>query len=284
MLCSLALVIAIAGCGDDDNPVVTQTLVDTLVDTVTVVQAGPSMMIFSAIYLSDSVLGGYMEIWDHSYSGTHPDSIVVGASVLEDLERWYWSPDDHYWSASLWDLYDSSFASGDTVTVKLYYNDEMAMVSLEILDREWDSVVMVTEPTSPIMRGDDVELMWNSFDGIDFYGVSVSYEVRDEFDNYTYFYDDWAITDTMITIPGTSLDYEGSMSYQVYPYRGPLPTAEGVVPPNIDTPSMSGHIWTYGDGNYRSVTVSDPPMKTTVDSNREKMSDPDDILRKAVLR
>ena len=272
----LAVLIGLVGCGDDENPVETVTVFDT----VRVVDPGPPMYIFGAVYLHDSVLNGYVELFDRSASGVRPDSVVVGSNVISDLNSWYWTPDDNYYAAPFWRLNDSSFVSGDTVPVKIYYGSEMAMVSHKVMDRRIDTLIMIDEPESPITPGSDLVLTWNTFEDADFYGVSVSFEENLGEGMYSYTSEQLAITDTTITIPGSSLDYVGSFSYQIYPYRGPIPTAEGVMVPNINTPSMTGHFWTYGGDSYRWLSVSDVTRTSTDDSGEKNRLEPKDLLRR----
>ncbi|MBU0982230.1 MAG: hypothetical protein KKA42_00040 [candidate division Zixibacteria bacterium] len=266
LFASLLLVLFVAGCSDDDSPTGTSA-------------SSPSIMVFSAIYLEAGRLVGYMESWDVTSSGKHIDSIHIGPDLkIDDLESWYWAGDDQYWSANLWNYFDSGYTSGDTVTVRLFDAGNMAEVNIKILDRQYDSVVMITVPSGPIALNSTPQFVWRSFDDADFYTVSADHYYEDSSGHSMSVRKSWATTDTTITLPSTLTAHDGDLNFNVMPYRGPRPTGEGVVPANVSTATMRGQIWTYGRGQYRNFSVG-AGFSLVNEVGSTLQMQPEDILR-----
>ncbi len=265
-LTSIVAAAAFTGCSDDDENSPTSSSIAPI-------------MVFSGIYLSNSRLAGYIEMWDVTFSGQHVDSIHVGDNIRStDVESWYWAADDQYWSVRLWDYYDSSYSSGDTVVVRFFDEGEMSEARIKILSNATDSVTFLVEPAAPLAVGVPVQFAWADFPDADFYTVSVNH-----------YYDSagasrslsrgWATTDTTFTLPAEYTSHDGNVALRVIPYTGPRPTAEGVVPTNVNGSTVRGQIWSYGYSTYRNYTVGTGKKLNTPPSPTPSET-PSDILKR----
>lgn len=245
MILVLSASVLFVGCSDDDDNPVGSSL--------------KPLTIFGAVYISSQKLNGYIEFWDISASGKTLDSAKIGDNItITDFESWYWVGDDNYWGSSLSYYYDSSYSSGDTINIKLYDEGTVADVDIVLMDRSTDVVSFVEEPSSPISMNTPFDLTWTSHPLAEFYTVTVSNSWTDINGHYQYNSSQFTTTDTTMTISAEFSAHAGDLSYNVYPYRGNVPTGEGAVAPNVETSTMSGNIWTYGDNEYGSVTVAVP--------------------------
>lgn len=248
------------GCSDDDDNPLGSSL--------------KPLLIAGGVYISNGRLSGYLEFWDASSSGKQLDSAKFGDNItMTDFESWYWVGDDNYYGRSLYYYYDSGYVSGDTINIKLYDEGTMAELDLILYDNSFDSVTLVTTPTFPVALNSTNDIAWTSFPMADFYTLSVGHYWYDTEGGYHSKYRSYTTVDTTFTIPDEFTSIDGNMSFQVAPYSGNVPTGAGIIEPNVETSTMAGNIWTYGDWVYRNGQVgagsSAPPASLKINNDRE---------------
>ncbi len=247
----------IVGCGDDDDDNVAAPTV-------------PATFTHGEIYTYDDN-GLYFYIYTYVYGGANPgiDSILVDTMKADIDNSYYWNIADPYWYSQYYENDEfSTYASGDTVTVKMYGAGRSSTCNISLLDYDDDEANIITPDYGTYVdTGATVEIVWNKIDNAEYYALSI----ESRYDSSgTMLYDyDYAFThDTTYTLPAqytdTTIDY---FYFYVLPTCGPNPES---YTGNWTGTFTVGILYSYGDYDYTRVYVSsDPPLMKAASTSKE---------------
>ena len=213
-------VLLMFGCSDDDCPNCPSN-----VDTITVDLQ--YVKVTGSITLNSNRLSFYGSVQGLDGSLPDVDSVTVQGSPA-DLEMEI-GPSDSYWRLS-YGTDPEGFESGDTVEVIVYTPRGNGTCRVELLHLRSDTVQIVshstTSPYDTVDIDTDIEIVWNSVPGADWYSCELWLYFIDA--GYVEF--DWVSNrgtqDTTMVISAADNGIEGEWWIDVMAVTGPYPEDE----------------------------------------------------------
>jgi len=226
----LTIVVLAAGCGDDDEKIVTSTAPPAFIDAYVVVE--PECFLSGDVFTA----GGFPP---------YLDSVKVGDSLISIDTSTYFGSYDPYYNISFMESGSSyMYESGDDATVTFYGRVGTSSATVTLLNPNEDRVIVLYHDYGEsVPQGEILTFIWSSLAHVEWYALEVVYEIdtglgNAQYQDYTY------AMDTTCTF---AADYFNSalnwISVSILPCTGPDPrTANG----NITGPYATGKVFSYG--------------------------------------
>ncbi|MCD6249252.1 MAG: hypothetical protein J7J98_02815 [candidate division Zixibacteria bacterium] len=210
----LALILVV-GCSDDDECPTCPAFVQKLI------VYGQTTVDGSDLYL-------YTYVFDVDGDVPEVDSVKIDGNLCQTQTAYEAVPifvAGHEGPAG-------SLASGDNVSITIYAPTGSGTATVKLLDDDNDAPVGFNHPTdSPydtVAIGDSIVVSWSPVANADWYGVYRSYSY-DSSGTHAYWSEQTWQTTTSITVPASSVSYNGYYYFSVMPSTGPRPDQAGNV-------------------------------------------------------
>ncbi len=229
-----------AGCGDDDYPICP-------VQTQSAVAVGTISLQGNDLYAYGDVVG---------LNGHEPDldSVIVHDMKADVGPGMSGTGFRHFYLSEV----SSGLISGDTVDIEFYTTGGVSTTRAKVLSFADDRIQLV----SGFMNYDSgatAAFAWNQSPNADWYYVRTTFAYRDSTGEMVFSRHEYVKTigDTTLTVPGDSLEYNGSLEVQLQVGTGPDPTStQG----NISGGTVRGYVTsTYQAGYGMTVGSGIPP-------------------------